>query len=197
MGTVNLECRDSFNVFPDGEETEHTSEILLLRRENGISLRFELPVWLTAREVQKAWLVLFKVPSCWSGVAASVAETPERYMAFPLRSDATPFGGAFAPPRVDRRRAVRFCNCRHHGYTEIDVTGIVRAWADGVIVNRGFWLTGCQNARTVVYASSRSVVPGVGPLLRLHVENMEPCSPFCEAPCTVRVENGPPHGHPM
>jgi hypothetical protein len=95
----------------------------------------------------------------------------------------------FCPPKIDYSRRVIFDNNYCSSYTEVDITKIVKDWADNKIENKGLMLTGNDNSQYVSYASDRYEIMGMRPMIRMIYEGKEICLPLSVAPCEVKVNS--------
>lgn len=183
----DLPCRASFFT-ANGRYVGRNKERLYL---GGCScqtyLLFDTPPPAPAlSKLCAAKLILYKVPAAAQG--AGVCRSA-RYSVSPLL-DYERYCGECIAPVADIGRKVEFTDDRSSVYTETDVTDMVKAWVDGEIQCKGFWLTGGVCAPVIVFASSQYSVEGMRPILQLqYMQEQGPlCQPLVEAPCTVRVQ---------
>lgn len=191
MSALDLKCQSSFSSSRSGGPAEMDKNLLLLNEEYRIYLYFDLPAFICAQSVKNVRLVLFKVPLWDTERDKSQNKMPRnRCHICPLLDYFTPFSGLYSPPGIDRHRRILFWDRCDGGCTEIDVTDIVKAWADGEIENKGFLLTSHRQAPPVTYASHRYEIAGMRPLLRLICERGGICPPLSVEPCTVQIDGG-------
>ena len=191
MPVVDLNCRDSFSAPAPGCQ-ECRREALFLGYDGRIFLLFDSPADFSARMLRKADLILFKLPylSSPAGNGTECAgHTASQYALYPLLDFFSVFGGAFSPPAVDFGRRVCFQDISGRGYTEIDVTQIVRDWSCGKLENRGVLLAAFPDSPCLYYASSRYRILWMRPMLRLTYQKIELPRTLRAVPCEVKIKN--------
>ncbi|OQA71870.1 MAG: hypothetical protein BWY35_01890 [Firmicutes bacterium ADurb.Bin248] len=183
MSFMDVTCRDSFSLPNCAGCSGCGGDMLRVGCGYETYLYFELPpaVWLG--RLQKARLFLFKISADAAGAPLSKID---RYRVCPLLDFASVFGDCFAPPGIDERLCAPFEDDSRRSYTEIDVTGIAKAWTLEKPENKGLVLSGHPSARPLVYASNRFAVAGMRPTLRLSCEGFTRPLSVAEAVAEVR-----------
>lgn len=187
MRTIDLKCRDSF-ASPVSGCRDLPQEALFLGHYGQIYLFFDLPADPGACVLQRASLILFKLPYIFSCGENDCAGYPAgQYTLYPLLDFFSAFGRAFSPPAVDFSRRVCYQDFRGCSYTEIDVTQIVKDWSDGRLENRGILLTGSPHSPCLYYASDRYEILWMRPLIRLTCGETEKPGVLRAVPCEVKI----------
>ncbi len=185
MRIADLKCRDSYS--PSAPDCRG-QESLFLGPRRPICFFFNLPPSdFSFCMLRKASLILFKLPYISSCRIQEAASPAGRYALYPLLDFFSAFSDLFCPPAADPARRVDFEDDRRRGYTEIDITPIVRDWASGKLENRGLLLTGTPGSPSLYYASHRYRIPGMRPLIRLKCEAAEFSRALQVVPCEVTV----------
>jgi hypothetical protein len=181
---VDLTCRESVSLLNGNFFYKNRSDHLHLGCGFITYLFFELPLPSFIGRLEKAELVLYKIPADTNELPYS----PEcdRYFIYLLLDYFNIFGNCYEPPRIDECLGVEFIDHARIGYDDVDITKIVEAWLGSGPENKGLLLTGTPDARRLVYASDRFEAPGMRPMLRLTYEGVT--RPLNVAPCTVEVK---------
>lgn len=184
MSTVDLDCIKSEYGIGCGCCGEFKDHLLRLGRchekcfETG--LFFHLPACGCFHRIKQARLFLFKEPleTC----CCRFENLENSYCAYPLL-EFFESGCCLENPRYDENMYVEFRDNVCDFYTEIDITKLVNAWANGLIDNKGILLKGCRGD-LVTYASVRHREPGMKPFVRIAYEESKP---WVSMPCEVSV----------
>lgn len=185
MDVLDLKCGHSFSSAPLCPSSCKNSERMLLGRGYQIFLYFEVPPCIGMRSVKQARLILFKIPEigtyCYSGTP------PSAYFAYPLLEFYSPYGCMYAPPYIDDGRGTEFCDAPDRCTTEVDVTGMVNAWLENSIENKGLLLTASEDSSLIVYASHQYESRAMNPMLRLVCEDIAVYQPLSMRSCDVEL----------
>ncbi len=185
MSTIDLECRQSFSLPPDGALPCGNKGILSLGRGYQIFLFPELPPCIGLRSLKQARLILYKIPM--AALNGHPACQHSLYSAYPLLDFFSVYGYHYAPPRIDAGLDAPFYNDPDRCVTEVDLTAMVNAWLTGTLENKGLLLIGHKNACRVDYVSDRYDIAGMRPMLRLVCEDLTICQPLSVTCCTVTL----------
>lgn len=190
MPIVDLKCRESF-ASSTLDCPKSRQESLFLGHCGQIYLFFHLPVNLGACFLQKARLILFKLPylsPCEAAENTCAGRAANQYALYPLLDFFSAFSGIFSSPAVDPGRRVCFTDLCSCSYTEIDLTEIVADWMQGKLENRGILLTGSPDSPCLYYASGQYRIPWMRPKLRLTYQTIQITRALRSVPCEVTVK---------
>ena len=170
MKLLDLNAKDAVST---SDDCKFFSDNLFLGR--GFSQNYILHLFFDLRtghvfcsmKLERAELVLFKKPL--KNIENYSMNDNNEYGLYPLLDFFNVYTCDFSSPAVDQSMEILFGN-NNLGYTEIDITDIVKAWINGDIENRGLLLMGIGDSPLISYASSVFPVKGMQPLLRLFYE---------------------------
>lgn len=183
MAYMDLHCSTSFNLKDRADICSCSRDILYLGCGYGIYLTFELPPLVFLNTIKDAKLRLFKIPSKLTGF--SFRPKSSIYSICPTLEYYNFYNNWYEQPEIDSELIVDYVDQACMGYTEIDITVIVRAWIESNPENKGLLLTGARNGPFLAYASEVHEIVGMRPTLRLTYENFN--RPLSVAPCIVKV----------
>ncbi|MEA5060488.1 MAG: DNRLRE domain-containing protein [Candidatus Pelethousia sp.] len=187
MSYLDLACRKSISLANRIKRCEYQTDTLCVGHNYKTYLFFELPSSTCISRIEKAVLILFKIPVVV--IETNLFAENNQYCVRPLFDYFSVYSNWYMPPRADRNFSVYYRDEACMGYTEINITTIAKAWFDGKVENKGLLLTGAPNATPLIYASSQYETEGMQPVLRL---TYEPLSvPLSLAQCTVKVDEMP------
>lgn len=188
MSIIDLKGQDSISVSMEFCDLYKQKDSLLLGPRYQTYLYFDLPECLYSYNLTEAKLVVFKILP-YGFIQGQDVYSCSRYNLYPLLDFFSIYSCAFSPPDVDLSRKVTFYDDFCSGYSEVDITQIVRDWKDEKIENKGLFLTGEENSQYISYASSRYEIPGMRPMIRLKCEGIEICRTLSSAACAVKVND--------
>lgn len=186
MPIIDLKCRYSFAFSALGCQGCQ-QEAHFLGHDGRICLFFDLPADPGACILQKAVLVLFKLPYI-SGTECA-GHSVSQYVLYPLLDFFSVFGSMFSPPAVDLGRRVCFQDISSRSYTEIDITQIVKDWSDGKLENRGILLAGSPDSPCLYFASNRYQIFWMRPIIRMTYRKIETSQALRSVPCEVKIKS--------
>lgn len=170
MKLVDLKAKDAVSVSDDCSSSCNGDNLLIGRgfcQDYVLHLFFDLRMGQVycSMQLEQAKLVLFKKPL--NTISNSSSSENNAYGLYPLLDFFNVYMSNFCTPAVDKSMEVLFENDSDVGYTEIDITDIVKAWISGDIENKGLLLVGIMDSPLISYASSNFPIKGMQPLLRL------------------------------
>lgn len=168
----------------DVRSTEYIDGKLRVGFNFNTYLYFEIPPLAFMGQIERASLILFKIPINTGQEPAHLQRGG--YCICPLMDFFSAYSNWFLPPRSDESLCCQYEDHLRMSYTQIDVTQIVRAWIRNDPENKGLFLTASPDVRPIVYASDRYVLPGMRPFLRLTYSGFAP--PLSVAECTVEAQ---------
>lgn len=185
MSILDLDCNDSLFFSKECILNNPKKNCLILghehQRDLSIYMNFRLPPSLYKKSLINASLVLFKLTNdhCY--------EKKSGYTIYPLLDYFNYYYCKFTPPSVSKQYKINFHIKECEGYTEIDITNIVKAWLNEVIHNHGILITGDSCASPIKYASNRNDITCMHPILRLNYEENSILPHLTCAPCNVEL----------
>lgn len=170
MKLVDLKVKDAISASNDCSSSYNGYNLLLGRgfcQDYALHLFFDLRMGQVycSMQLEQAKLVLFKKPL--NSISHCAPSDNNAYGLYPLLDFFNVYMCNFCAPAVDKSMEVLFENNSYLGYTEIDITDIVKAWITGDIENKGLLLMGIGDSPLMSYASSNFPVKGMQPFLRL------------------------------
>ncbi len=180
-----MNCEKSFSASPCCIFSCNDKNLLFLGNTYQIYLYFGMPSCTGFTNLTQARLVLFKIPI--GDPRNQMQCRHDQYCAYSLCDFFSVYNCMYAPPKIDERLKVVFHDNPGCSYTEINVTGIARAWLNESVENKGILITGDECTRCIAYASDRYAIPGMRPMLRLTYDTIELCRPLNVSPCIVEV----------
>lgn len=186
MSVIDLRAQTAFYYSTSYFLREPAKQFLQIDADHTIYLSFSLPLWLNNWVVQRAKLILYKLPP--NHICDTVNDPFGRFVLFPLLEPFNVCGCTDSLPAVALKRAVPFTSsCKN--YTQIDITHIARDWHNNNLENNGVLLMGKDCAPTIVYASSRHGLPQTHPMLRLTCINAKIPLSLQTVDCNVNVSH--------
>ena len=201
MSILDLVCRDSISFSENSSGTKINDKILLLGgRQNYIScFYFELPNYLSLKNLKSAKLILFKDPiskhrdsdiECshekWDCTKGN--NNNHYYSVAPLLEFFSRYSAFYSVPKAYFSSKVKFYDNDGICYTEIDITKIVKDWINESVENKGLILTGHNNSRLICYASEKGDILRMSPIIRLIYQGSDCSCRFSSTPCIVEVK---------
>lgn len=186
MHIIDLGCKESDNFSINCCKNDNEERLLLGQNDccnESIYLYFDLPLFLNRNLVKTSKLILYKLPMCCKYQNTKY----NQYNICPLIDFYSPFIGCFSPPRSDCTYKVSFEDNIHLGYSEIDVTSMVKAWLQGSLENKGLQITGDELSPLIVYASGRNTNLKIHPILRIIIYDSIEFRTLTEIPCKVNI----------
>jgi hypothetical protein len=187
MSIMDIRCWESLSTNRDCSRVCASPDRLLLGADFQSYLIFELPPYAYLKQLKKASLILYKIPTPY---AAARKESSEEcsYSVRPLQTLFTPFSYLYTAPKEDEDHISSYLDLERDSYTQVDITEIVKAWVSEELENMGLILKGEPDARLVTYASEHYSRREMYPMLRLQYEDSCICPPLTTADCTIEVE---------
>ncbi|ABX42312.1 hypothetical protein [Lachnoclostridium phytofermentans] len=188
MHVIDLRCRESDNFSINCCKNDNEERLLLGQNDcckESIYLYFDLPLFLNMNLVQSSKLILYKLPMC----CKNQKTLSNQYSVYPLIDFYSPFVGCFSPLRFDCTYKEDFEDNINLGYSEIDVTSMVKSWLQGSIENKGLLITGEEHSPLIVYASEKDMDSKIHPILRIIISDSLVFRTLTEIPCKVNMRS--------
>jgi hypothetical protein len=186
MSIMDLKCQESVSSFRNYCNYYKDKNYLYLGGDYNTYLSFPLPPYSFIKHLKQAKPILYKIYAQY--ITAQTKYDSAQYDVYPLLDFFNYYICRFAPPAVDDNRVETFTDHGCCGYSEVDITRIVKSWIHEEIENKGLVLKGHNNAKFITYASDCYDIQGMRPILRLVYEENSICPVLSTAACTVEVK---------
>lgn len=187
MSLMDLQCQESVSSFKDSCNFCRDKKFIFLGGDYQTYLSFPLPPYSYIKHLKQAKLILFKIYAHY--ITAQMKNYCTQYDVYPLLDFFNYYICRFAPPAVDDSRMECFTDNECYGYSEVDITCIVKSWIHEDIENKGLLLKGYKNTRIITYASDSYDIKGMRPMLRLIYDENNICPAMSTVACTVEVKS--------
>lgn len=182
MSLIDIKCQEAICITKDYQYINMEKKRLFLGHncyhDYLIYLYFDLYSYYCYGDLKEAKLILFKIPSKSSENRSCYKGKQNKYSLYPLLDFFNIYGYKFEEPNIDPNLRVNFDDEKLCGYTEIDITNIVKMWIKGDVENKGVLLIGDKYSRIITYACHRYFILGMRPMLRLNYGENSICKPL-------------------
>lgn len=197
MSTLDISCQNSL-VFTNNFCDNREKDICIGdfgRYSYWSTLYFDLSSIPQCIMLQSAKIVLFKIPihSEYNPYECKEESKNNHYKVSPLSEFASPYTYYYTNLKVDESLQESFEVLEKESYTQIDITGILKAWLNGEIENKGVLLEGEFDSKWILYGSEFNSNNAIHPFLRVQYEQPNlpypsVLEPIVKLPTTIEIK---------